>query len=51
MGTTTADGGVTLEPVYSVGLCAVAPSPMLDGRVVARLNQGRLDALLTEAQQ
>ena len=25
MGTTTPDGGVTLEPVYCPGLCAVAP--------------------------
>jgi len=50
MGTTTADGSVTLEPVYCLGLCSVAPSAMLDGRVVARLDQGRLDALLVEAQ-
>ena len=50
MGTTAADGSVTLEPVYCLGLCSVAPSAMLDGRVVARLDQGRLDALLVEAQ-
>jgi formate dehydrogenase subunit gamma len=36
MGTTAADGSVTLEPVYCLGLCAVAPSAMLDGRVVGR---------------
>ncbi len=51
MGTTAADGSVTLEPVYCLGLCSVAPSAMLDGRVVARLDQGRLDALLVEAQR
>jgi formate dehydrogenase subunit gamma len=51
LGTTAADGSVTLEPVYCLGLCAVAPSAMLDGRVVARLDEGRLDALLAEAQQ
>jgi formate dehydrogenase subunit gamma len=50
MGTTAADGSVTLEPVYCLGLCSVAPSAMLDGRVVARLDQGRLEALLVEAQ-
>jgi formate dehydrogenase subunit gamma len=51
MGSTAADGGVTLEPVYCLGLCAVAPSAMLDGRVVGRLDESRLDALLAEAQQ
>jgi formate dehydrogenase subunit gamma len=51
MGGTAADGSVTLEPVYCLGLCAVAPSAMLDGRVVGRLDRGRLDGLLAEAQQ
>jgi formate dehydrogenase subunit gamma len=50
MGTTAADGSVTLEPVYCLGLCSVAPSAMLDGRIVARLDERRLDALLAEAQ-
>jgi formate dehydrogenase subunit gamma len=51
MGTTAPDGSVTLEPVYCLGLCAIAPSAMLDGRVVGRLDQDRLDSLLAEAQQ
>jgi len=51
MGTTAPDGSVSLEPVYCLGLCAVAPSAMLDGRVIARLDEKRLDALLAEAQQ
>lgn len=51
MGETTADRRVTLEPVYCLGLCATAPSAMLDGRVVGRLNQPRLDALVAEAQR
>lgn len=50
MGETTPDAGVTLEPVYCLGLCATAPSAMLDGRVVGRLDETRLDALLNEAQ-
>jgi len=48
MGKTTADGSVTLEPVYCLGLCATAPSAMLDGRVHGRLDDKRLDALLRE---
>ena len=51
MGGTAPDGSVTLEPVYCLGLCATAPSAMLDGRVVGRLNRSRLDALLSEAQK
>ena len=51
LGNTTADRRVTLEPVYCLGLCATAPSAMLDGRVVGRLDAKRLDALMTEAQR
>lgn len=50
LGETTADGRVTVEPIYCLGLCATAPSAMLDGRIVARLNERRLDALIAEAQ-
>lgn len=51
IGNTTADGRVTLEPIYCLGLCATAPSAMLDGRVVGRLDTKRLDALVAEAQR
>lgn len=48
-GETSRNGAVTLEPVFCLGLCACAPSAMLDGRPVARLNAARLDALVAEA--
>ena len=48
---TTGHGRVTLEAVYCLGLCAVAPSAMLDGRVVGRLDERSLDALLDEARR
>lgn len=51
MGSTAPDGSVTLEAVYCLGLCATAPSGMLDGRVVGRLDEARLEALLAEAQR
>ena len=51
LGNTTADERVTLEPIYCLGLCATAPSAMLDGRVVGRLDDQRLDALVAEAQR
>lgn len=51
IGHTTPDGRVTLEPIYCLGLCATAPSAMLDGRVVGRLDNNRIDALVAEAQR
>jgi formate dehydrogenase subunit gamma len=48
-GGTSADGRVTLEPVYCLGLCATGPSAMLDGEVIGRLTAARLDALLKGA--
>jgi len=51
IGNTTADDRVTFEPIYCLGLCATAPSAMLDGRVVGRLDEARLDALVAEAQR
>jgi formate dehydrogenase subunit gamma len=38
-GETTADGRVTVEPVYCLGLCACGPAAMVDGAL-----RGRADA-------
>jgi formate dehydrogenase subunit gamma len=51
LGSTTPDQRVTLEPIYCLGLCATAPSAMLDGRLIGRLNEARIDALISEAQR
>lgn len=48
-GETTADGRVTLETVYCLGLCATAPSAMVDGRILGRLDAAKLDQILKEA--
>jgi formate dehydrogenase subunit gamma len=45
---TTADGSVTLEPVYCLGLCACAPAAMLDGRVIGRLDEERFDRIVKQ---
>ena len=45
---TTADGAVTLEPVYCLGLCACAPSAMLDGEVIGRLDAERVEEIAAE---
>jgi formate dehydrogenase subunit gamma len=51
IGNTTPDEQVTLEPIYCLGLCATAPSAMLDGRLIGRLDEARIDALLSETQR
>lgn len=43
---TTADGSITLEPVYCLGNCACAPTAMLDGTVHGRLSTERMASLL-----
>jgi len=37
-GETTADGRLTVEPVYCLGLCACAPAALLDGTPLGRLD-------------
>ncbi|MBI1201860.1 MAG: formate dehydrogenase subunit gamma [Rhodopseudomonas sp.] len=51
LGDTTANGSVTVEAVYCLGLCATAPSAMFDGRLVGRLDPAKLDGLLAEAER
>lgn len=46
---TTANGAVTVEPVYCLGLCACAPAAMVDDRVVGRVDDAKMDRLLREA--
>ena len=46
---TTADGAVTLEPVFCLGLCSVGPSALLDGAPLGRLDNARVDAALDRA--
>lgn len=48
MGETAPGGGVTLEPVYCLGLCACGPAAMVDGEILGRMDEARLDAALTE---
>jgi len=44
-GATRADGGVTLEAAYCLGLCAIGPSAMVDGEPVARVTTTAIDAI------
>lgn len=51
MGETSPDGKVTLEPIYCLGLCACAPSAMIDGHLVGRLDRETIEELVAEAHQ
>lgn len=43
---TTADGAVTLEPVYCLGNCACSPAMRIDDDILGRMNGQRFDAVL-----
>jgi formate dehydrogenase iron-sulfur subunit len=47
-GQTTGDGDVSLDAVFCLGNCALAPSVMIDGIVHGRVDPPRLDVLLVE---
>lgn len=43
---TTTDGRVTLEPVFCLGLCACAPAALVDGKLVGRVDEAKLDRII-----
>lgn len=43
---TSADGAVTLEPVYCLGNCALSPALLVDHEVHGRMTPAKLDRLL-----
>jgi formate dehydrogenase subunit gamma len=46
---TTADGAVTLEPVYCLGLCSSSPAMVVDAKLHARMNIQKFDRLVAQA--
>lgn len=47
LGSTTADGTVSLEPVYCLGNCACGPSVQIGDEVHARVTPERFDTLIS----
>jgi len=47
-GQTTADGKITLEPVYCLGNCACSPSMRIGDQVYARVDSARFDQLIAQ---
>jgi formate dehydrogenase subunit gamma len=48
---TTADGAISLEPVYCLGNCALGPSLMIDDRLQGRVSVQRFDALMAKMRE
>lgn len=46
---TTADGAITLEPVYCLGNCACSPALMMDDEVYGRMNSQKVAELISDA--
>lgn len=49
LGETSADGAITLEAVYCLGLCAASPAVMIDERPIARVTAARIDRVVDAA--
>ena len=45
---TTADGNITLEPVYCLGNCACSPSIRIDDDIHARVSPERFEQLISQ---
>lgn len=45
---TTKNGNLTLEPVFCLGLCACGPAALVDGKVVGRVDEAKLDHIIAE---
>ena len=45
VGETRRDGHVTLEAVYCLGLCAIGPNALVDGRPVARIDRAAIERI------
>lgn len=48
---TTADGAISLEPVYCLGNCACSPAVRVGDEVQGRMDTAQLDALIAELRQ
>ena len=42
---TTADGSITLEPIYCLGNCALSPAMLVDGELHGRVTPERFNEI------
>ncbi len=48
---TTADGAITLEPVYCLGNCALSPAVMMDEEIYGRVSPAQIDQIVATARK
>ncbi len=48
-GETSKEGGLTIDTVYCLGNCALAPAALLDGELIGRLDRDWLDQIVLDA--
>ena len=48
---TTADGAITLEPVYCLGNCALSPAVMMDDQIYGRVSATQIDQIVASARE
>jgi formate dehydrogenase subunit gamma len=46
LGSTSNDGGLTVEAVYCLGNCALSPAALLDGEPIGRLDEATIDEIV-----
>ena len=51
MGDTSKDGAVTLQAVYCLGNCALGPSMLVDGELIARATTATIDSVVAAAKK
>lgn len=51
LGQTTRDGSFTVEQIFCLGLCALSPAVMLDGKPYGRVSPQVADTLIDNAQR
>ena len=51
LGSTSADGRVTLEPVYCLGNCALSPAAMINGKLYGRVDVALAKEAVREAER
>jgi len=49
LGETSTDGSLTLEQVFCLGNCALAPAAQVNGRLKGRMDEARLSSIVEEA--
>ncbi|MBP5857525.1 NAD(P)H-dependent oxidoreductase subunit E [Marivibrio halodurans] len=49
LGETSADKGLTIEPIYCLGNCALSPAALVNGKPVGRADVERVDGAIREA--